>query len=135
MKRKILTLLFVFCMLLTNVAFVSVSAATSPVVIIEHDDFEDFTWSGTKWYRFGTKITQDGRYDLSTETDGNDSLKITTTGTSTTAVLNRIAQYSSTSIGSMHGGNSKLVISARLASNGTTCWSYVRLSSQVQHFC
>ena len=124
MKRKILTLLFVFCMLLTNVTFVSVSAATSPVVIIEHDDFEDFTWSGTKWYRFGTKITQDGRYDLSTETDGNDSLKITTTGTSTTAVLNRIAQYSSTSIGSMHGGNSKLVISARLASNGTTCWSY-----------
>ena len=41
MKRKILTLLFVFCMLLTNVTFVSVSAATSPVVIIEHDDFED----------------------------------------------------------------------------------------------
>lgn len=123
MKKKFLTLIFVFCIVFLNINIIY-ATQNEPIVIIQHDDFQDFSWTTTKWYRFGTKITKDARYDLVTQADGNSALQITTTATSSSAVQNRIAQYSTAPIGSMFNGNSKLVISARLASNGTTCWSY-----------
>ncbi|MBQ4110532.1 MAG: hypothetical protein IJC74_06565 [Clostridia bacterium] len=111
---------------------INISVITPAINIIAYDDFANFNFANTKWYRYNSPITESqGCYSINNDSN-NPALQITTTAAepseanpnASVPAFDRIAQYSTSSLGTMHNGNSKLVISARLASKGTDCWSY-----------